>query len=140
MIVSHSQRVTWTYLVFQDKKPECGNYIDPRGYRWYVRSVSPEPGCVMREPSPLAWYVEMGPEHPFYKLDQGEELRRLFNSSEIAIRRELLTNQLRGEPGFICVGVSSDGFSLLANFSKLVAEDLIPTEIDGMSVVFRLLP
>lgn len=59
MIVSHPQQVTWTYLVFQEDRPQCGDYVNPRGNHWYVRHVIPEPGVILREPSPPAWWVEM---------------------------------------------------------------------------------
>lgn len=143
MIVSHPQQVTWTYLVFQEGRPQCGDYVDPRGNHWYVRRVYPEPGVVLREPSPPAWYVEMASDHPAYRIEPGEELRRFFNPGEIGTRREQLTNTLRqmGLQGFDYVGVSHDGFTLIANF---VCVDQVPpgvpSEIDGMPVIGLVVP
>lgn len=135
MIVSHPQRVTWTYLVFQEVRPECGEYVDPRGHHWYIRRVDPEPGVVLRDPSPPAWYVEMESNHPAYRIESGEELRRFFNSGEIATRRELLRSSLCRMPGFDYVGVSEDGFTLVANFVERGPELVgVPTEVDGMPV------
>ena len=136
MIVNHPQRVTWTFLVFQEVKPECGDYIDPRGFHWYVRRVDPDPGVVMREPAPPAWYVEMSANHASYRLEPGDELRRFFHYSEISTRREQLTLLLRGVAGFSHVGVSPDGFSLVANFGVSDVEG-VPPEVDGMPVVVR---
>jgi hypothetical protein len=127
----------WTYLVFQEEKPVCGDYVDPRGHHWYVRLVDREPGIVMREPAPPAWYVEMGSDHPAYRLEPGDELRRFFNPGEIGDRREQLTTLLRGVAGFSHVGVSEDGFTLMANFGVSDVEG-VPTEVDGMPVVVRV--
>lgn len=136
MIVNHPQRVTWTYLVFQDVKPECGEYVDHRGRHWYVRRVDPEPGVVLREPSPPAWHVEMESNHPAYRIEPGDELRRFFNPGEIAARREYLRSSLCRMLGFDYVGVSEDGFTLVANFVERAPEPVgVPTEIDGMPVI-----
>jgi hypothetical protein len=139
MIINHPQHVTWTYLVFQEDKPQCGDYVDPRGHHWYVRRVYPEPGVVLREPSLPSWYVEMGSDHPAYRLEPGEEIRRFFNPSEIGLRREHLTDMLRRMqlPGFDYVRVSEDGFTLIVIVST---PDLvgIPSEVDGMPVECRL--
>lgn len=137
MIVSHPQRVTWTYLVFQEMRPECGEYVDPRGHHWYIRRVDREPGVVLREPSPPAWHVEMESDHPAYRLDPGEELRRFFNPGEIAVRREQLRELLLPMPGFCHVGVSEDDFTLEANFVERSEPTGVPTEMDGMPVVVR---
>lgn len=144
MIVSHPQRVTWTYLVFQYRRPIiCGDYVDPRGHHWHIRHVRPEPGVVLREPSPPAWHVEMESDHPAYRLEPGEELRLFFNPGEIATRREQLTDSLRRRNllGFDHVGVSEDGFTLVVYLVGLDTEPRgIPCEIDYMPVVTRLVP
>lgn len=135
MIINHAQRVTWTFLVFQEVKPECGDYVDPSGRHWYVRRVDPEPGVVMRMPAPPAWYVEMGADHPAYRLEPGEELRRFFNPGEIGDRREKLRSLLCQMLGFDYVGVSEDGFTLVANFVERAPEPVgVPIEVDGMPV------
>jgi hypothetical protein len=139
MIVSHPQRVTWTYLVFQEEEPRTGEYVDSRGFHWHVRHVIREPRVVMREPAPPAWYVEMGADHASHRLEPGDELRQLFGASEVATRREQLTTLLRGDPQFDCVGVSEDGFTLLAHFREGLPTYYVPNEVDGMPVEARTL-
>jgi len=139
MIVNHPQRVTWTYLVFQEGAPCRGEYVDPRGRHWHVRQVYPEPGVVLREPSPPAWYIEMESDHPAYRVEPGEELKRFFRPDEIATRREHLRSLLCRMLGFDYVGVSEDGFTLVANFVERAPDPVgVPSEIDEMPVVVRL--
>ena len=140
MIINHPQRVTWTYLVFQEEAPSRGEYVDPRGNHWYAHQVDPE-GLVLREPGPPAWHVSLQSSHPAYRLEPGEELRRFFRPDEIGSRREQLTLLLRGIAGFSHVGVSEDGFTLVANFVTVDSVPAgVPSEIDGMPVVGQVVP
>lgn len=137
MLLSSPQRLTWIYLVFQDTPPSCGEYVDPKGIHWHVRNVIREPGVVLREPAPPAWYVEIAADHPAYQLEPGWELRRFFRPDEIALHREYLTNSIRRMriPGFEFVGVSEDELTLVANFQGVTEASGVPNEIDGMPVV-----
>ena len=141
MIISNPERVLWTYLVFQETEPRLGEYVDPRGRHWRVRNVYPEPGIVLREPAPPAWYVEMDSDHPAYRLEPGEELKRFFRPSEISERRGRLTTMISWVAGFDYVGVSHDGFTLIANFVEVDSVPVgVPSEIDGMPVEARVVP
>jgi hypothetical protein len=140
MIVDYPERVLWTFLVFQEERPRRGEYVDPRGYHWHVREVYPEPGVVLREPSPPAWYIEIAPPHPAYRLEPGEELRPFFTPSEIATRRGQLTTMISWISGFDYVGVSEDGFTLVVNFvgySGPIPVVGVPSEIDWMPIECR---
>jgi len=135
MIVNSTQRITWTYLVFQEEAPSRGEYVDPRGNHWYAHQVDPE-GLVLREPGPPAWHVSLQSSHPAYRLEPGEELRRFFRPDEIGARREKLRLLLCRMLGFDYVGVSEDGFTLVANFVERAPEPVgVPTEVDGMPVI-----
>jgi hypothetical protein len=139
MNITYPTRVIWTYIVFQDVKPVIGTYIDPRGYRWYINSVIPEPGIVLREPCYTPWQIELTPEHPSYLLVPGDKLQRFFRSDEIAVRREKLTSVLANESGFKYVGVSRDNLTLEANFNIELSQtrfiEIEEMDIDGMSVM-----
>jgi len=141
MIIGHPQRILHTYEVIQEEPPQRGQrYVDPRGVHWTVRGVTREV-AVLRDPPAEApvWDVELESNHPFYRLNVGEELRMVFRADEIADRRSTLTVALQGIPNFMVVGVTDDGFSLVANFSGPVSSEAVPSIVDGMPVVIRVI-
>ncbi len=141
MRIGLPDRVLFTYEVVQHEVPARGQtYVDPRGHHWIVRDVK-HGAIALRDPPPEApvWSVQLESNHPAYRLEPGDEIRRLFSTHEIADRREALTWSLRDIPGFEAVGVTEDGFSLLANFSRPVAANVVPSKINEMPVVTRVL-
>ena len=138
MIIGFPQHVTYEFLILQETIPETGDYIDSRGRLWYARRVVEEAACVLRDPPAKGWIVTMTASDPFFTLKPGEELRRFFASSEVAIRRDLLRAVLQGYPNFLVVGTTEDNLTLVANFQGEVPplEDL-PIAMEGMPIRYQ---
>jgi hypothetical protein len=141
MILTHPKSVEYVFVVCQDTKPLCGEYIDPRGHFWYVRNVKEDNDLILTDPGPTRWKIQVTPENPSYTICYNDKLQMIFNPYEIGIRREKLRALLINKVGFKYVGVSNDGISLEANFNTVLSKhdlkEINDIDIDGMPVIVK---